>query len=103
MVSASGDLTGDAAWLDIQERSGQRVNSPGSKPDGVVAFDERVWGCYLHARFENETLRRAWLRSPGWLSEGRMMNYDRRKALDESADHVEAALDMERIRELVTG
>ncbi len=80
LVSASGNLTGDAAWLDIQERSGQRVNSPGSTPDGAVAFDERVWGCYLHALFENETPRRAWPRSPGWRSEGRVMNYDRRKA-----------------------
>ncbi len=60
-------------------------------------------GRYLHARFKNETLCRAWLRSPGWRSQGRVMNYDRRKTLDELADHVEAALDMERIRELVTG
>lgn len=91
-----GRTTGGAAWLDIQERSGQPVHAL----DGAVTLNGRVWGCYLHALFENESLRRAWLRSLGWQYEGRPANYDRRKALDELADHVEAALDMKRIGSL---
>ncbi len=97
----AGRTIGGAAWLDVQERSGQSVNAPDGVPDGAVAFEGRVWGCYLHALFENESLRRAWLRSLGWRGEGRVASYDRRKALDELADRVEAALDMERIVGLV--
>lgn len=93
----AGRTTGGAAWLDIQERSGQPVNSP----DGSVGFDGRVWGCYLHALFENESLRRAWLRSLGWRNEGQPASYDRHRVLDELAHHVEAALDMEKIVGLV--
>jgi adenosylcobyric acid synthase len=96
-----GRTTSGAAWLDIQERSGRPMDSPDGVLDGAVAFDGRVWGCYLHALFENESLRRAWLRSLGWQAGGRLAGYDRRKTLNELADHVEAALDMEKIMGLV--
>jgi adenosylcobyric acid synthase len=92
-----GRTTGGSAWLDIEERSGQTVHSP----DGAVAVQGRVWGCYLHGLFENESLRRAWLRSLGWQNDGQPATYDRHQVLDELADHVEAALDMKRIGSLV--
>jgi adenosylcobyric acid synthase len=91
-----GRTTGSAAWLDIQERSGQPVNSP----DGAVGFDGRVWGCYLHALFENESLRRAWLRSLGWHHPGPSARYDRNQVFDALADHVQAVLDMKRLDQL---
>jgi adenosylcobyric acid synthase len=91
-----GRTTGGAAWLDIQERSGQTVNSP----DGAVGFDGRVWGCYLHALFENESLRRAWLRSLGWHDLGPSAHYDRNQVFDALANHVQAALDMKRLDQL---
>lgn len=91
-----GRTTGSAAWLDIEQRSGQTVNSP----DGAVGFDGRIWGCYLHALFENESLRRAWLRSLGWHNPGPSARYDRSQVFDALADHVQAALDMKRIDQL---
>ena len=92
-----GRTTGGSAWLDIEERSGQTIHSL----DGAAAVQGRVWGCYLHGLFENESLRRAWLRSLGWQYEGQPATYDRRQMLNELADHVEAALDMKCIGSLV--
>ena len=88
-----GRTAGGTAWLDVQERSGQVVQSP----DGAVADQGRVWGCYLHGLFENERLRRAWLRLLGWQNDGQAAAYDRHDALNELADKVEAVLDMKRI------
>lgn len=78
-------------WLEITERGGQPVDVL----DGAVSENGRVWGCYLHGLFENDDLRRVWLSSLGW--QGAMDAAPARDvlaALDRLADHVEAAVDM---------
>jgi adenosylcobyric acid synthase len=78
-------------WLKIVRRSGQLV----SLADGATSADGRVWGCYLHGLFANETLRRAWLAGLGWREVRRPG--PRQAAFDRLADQVEAALDMRRL------
>ena len=94
-----GRTQGNHAWLEITERSGNPVNLP----DGVVTSDGRIWGCYLHGLFQNQTLRQAWLVSLGWRGAGindqTVAGYE--KGFERLADAVEMALDMRYLEELV--
>lgn len=93
-----GRTQGGDAWLEIIMRSGQPVNVL----DGACSADGRVWGCYLHGLFENDALRRAWLDSLDWNAAGTgdtARGFMR--AIDRLADHVEAALDMDRLRAMI--
>jgi len=96
-----GRTWGSNAWLEITERNGQPV----SLPDGAVSHDGRVWGCYVHGIFENETLRRAWLADLGWPGTGGQTSPLARHeaALEQLADEVEAALNMKQLEAIVWG
>ena len=95
-----GRTQGGTAWLEITVQSGRPVNVP----DGACSADGRVWGCYLHGLFENEPVRRAWLDSLAW-NNGGVAGATRglSAAIDRLADHVEAALDMDRLRAIIAG
>jgi adenosylcobyric acid synthase len=85
-------------WLAITERSGRPVNVP----DGAVSEDGRIWGCYLHGLFENDSLRRAWLSELGWReATAADRAQDLLVAVDRLADAVEAALDMTLLENIV--
>lgn len=102
----------DAAWLSVlngQTVSGYEIHmgqtaTPSSwlcindnVRDGAISWDGRVWGCYLHGIFENDNLRRAWLRSLGAGDSDHVpLTFVQR--LDYLADHVERALDMDVLR-----
>jgi adenosylcobyric acid synthase len=96
-----GRTQGGRPWIEINERSGQPV----SIMDGTVSVDGRVWGCYLHGLFENESLRWAWLSSLGWQCNsgwaaplaGHETSFER------LADAVETALDMEKLEAIIEG
>jgi adenosylcobyric acid synthase len=96
-----GYSRGGQPWVEITEQSGRPV----SVQDGAMSGDGRVWGCYLHGLFENEHLRRAWLSTLGWRSDGKeiapLAELD--VAFDRLADAVEASLDMEVLDALVQG
>ena len=86
-------------WLEIN-RTGS-----GNAPiqDGAMDETGRIWGCYLHGLFANDTFRRTWLASikdqagePGVQAEV----FDR--ALDRLADVLENTLDMQRINSILT-
>ena len=68
--------------------------------DGAVAEAGKVWGCYLHGLFANASLRRAWLTSLGWHGdpEQASASLHMQAVLDTVASHVEASLDMGRLR-----
>jgi adenosylcobyric acid synthase len=71
----------------------------GSHPDGAISADGRIWGCYLHGLFDNNTLRHAWLHSLGWQGEGQL--FDRQRAYNRLADHFRAHLDLAAIRRVI--
>jgi adenosylcobyric acid synthase len=64
--------------------------------------DGRIWGCYIHGLFGNETLRRAWLTSLGWDRDSESIHEDPFAAsLTYLADTVESELDMDLIMKLI--
>ncbi|MEW5958190.1 MAG: cobyric acid synthase [Chloroflexota bacterium] len=68
-------------------------------PDGAISGQGRIWGTYLHGIFDNDSLRHAWLRSLGWPELGR--SFDRERAYNRLADHVQAHLDMDALRHII--
>lgn len=90
-------LTGGEPWLEIRRRGGVNV----SVLDGGMDADGGVWGSYLHGIFENARLRRAWLRSLGWRGEALSALPSFETAVDELADAMEAALDMDYLDRLI--
>jgi adenosylcobyric acid synthase len=66
--------------------------------DGAVSADGRVMGCYLHGLFASDGFRRAFLRDLGAREPSRQAYETRVEAtLDGLADHLERALDLDRI------
>lgn len=77
-------------WLEIE-----------GAPEGSVRRDGRVFGTYVHGLFANDAFRTAFLARLGAAAR-RSFDYERRieATLDRLADHLEAALDLDRIYEL---
>jgi adenosylcobyric acid synthase len=94
-----GRTQGDDDWLEVTERSGVPV----SLRDGIISSDGRIWGCYLHGLFENQSLRRAWLASLGWLREERQDQSATRyeEGFERLANAVEAAISMDYLEDLI--
>lgn len=86
-------------WLDITHRS----HMPVVQQDGAVDATGRVWGCYLHGLFANDTLRRAWLTSLGWAPPVQPTRPADafQSTLDRLATHVEAHLNLQQIEAIV--
>lgn len=83
-------------WLTICERGG----GPADVADGAFSADGRIWGCYIHGLFANTEFRHAWLRSLGWRETTAPVR-TASTAFDALADHVEAALDMDLLQEII--
>jgi adenosylcobyric acid synthase len=93
-----GHTTSDSSWLQIEARNAL----PCEIPDGSMSADGRIWGCYLHGLFRNHAFRHAWLTSLGWTPEHRPQATDQlEKSLDDLADEVEAAMDMNEIERII--
>lgn len=75
----------------------------GSRADGYVSDDGKVWGTCLHGILHHDGLRRAWLnearRAKGWPEVGAAEAFRERRerSFDRLARHVREHLDMERI------
>jgi adenosylcobyric acid synthase len=80
-----------------------RIEGDDGKMDGAVSVGGRVWGTYLHGIFDSPAFRRAWLRSLGWRGEGpgETLAAKREREYNRLADHVQAHLDMARLREII--
>ncbi|GBD43365.1 Cobyric acid synthase [bacterium HR40] len=80
----------DEPWLEIEGR-----------PEGSVRRDRRVFGTYVHGLFANDAFRRAFLARlrPDVRSR---LDYEARieDTLDRLADHLEAAIDLDRLYRL---
>jgi adenosylcobyric acid synthase len=96
-----GHTTSQQPWLEISRRGG----TPLALADGAVTKAGKVWGCYLHGLFANETLRRAWLASLGWHEAPDSASASRplQVMLDTLASHVAASLDMRRVETIIWG
>jgi adenosylcobyric acid synthase len=94
-----GHTASQQPWLELARRG----QAPAGIPDGAVNTTGRVWGCYLHGLFGDETFRRAWLASLGWCqpaaSTPAVTGLSAR--LDALAAHVAAHLDMPRLKAII--
>jgi len=86
-------------WLAII----QRGRCPVEVLDGAVSADAKIWGCYLHGLFENESFRRAWLTSLGWQAPDSPDPSAPGLAarLDRLASQVEQSLDMRLLEKII--
>ena len=89
------------------ETSGPDTAQPfarlGDHTDGACSADGRIQGTYIHGAFAQDGFRTAWLRAAGLTVESKL-NYEAavETALDELADGVEAALDVDGLFALAT-
>jgi adenosylcobyric acid synthase len=92
-----GETQSQAPWLEILSRNGEQVRAA----DGSVSSDGRIWGCYLHGLFANDSFRYAWLRKLGWQGEFSAQSARFEESLEKLADAVENALDMKLLDEII--
>jgi adenosylcobyric acid synthase len=85
-----GHTLSAAPLYEIVSREGEPV----TVPDGMSSPDDHVFGCYLHGLFDNDNLRRAWLKSLGAKTTQRDTLQVREAAFERLADAVAEALDM---------
>jgi adenosylcobyric acid synthase len=94
-----GETPSQSPWLEITRRNGEQVNLP----DGCVSPNGKIWGCYLHGIFANDTFRQAWLESLGWQRREQVSTqaevFD--QSLEALADAVESALSMEMLEKII--
>jgi adenosylcobyric acid synthase len=76
------------------------------RPDGAVSADGRIAGCYIHGLFASDAFRRSWLdrvrAARGLTRSSGATAYDATVdiVLDRLADHVAAAVDLDRLLEI---
>ena len=92
-----GETTTESHWLEILSRNGEQVKAP----DGSISSNGKIWGCYLHGLFANDSFRHAWLTRLGWQGEivSQAVRYE--ASLEKLADAVESALNMELLEKLI--
>jgi adenosylcobyric acid synthase len=101
-------LANGAPFQGYEMHVGRTRGSAASRPllrfadgreDGAISPDGRVMGAYAHGLFADDAQRAAWLR---WLGAGSDLAYESlvESTLDELAAHLEAHLDLDRLRSL---
>lgn len=93
----AGETQSRNQWLEIVSRNGEQAQVP----DGGVSADGRVWGCYLHGLFHNDSFRHAWLKSLGWQGAESSQSARFHESLEKLADAVEEALDMRLLEKII--
>jgi adenosylcobyric acid synthase len=83
--------------LEILSRNSEQVRAA----DGSVSSDGKVWGCYLHGLFANDSFRYAWLKKLGWQGEFSAQSARFEESLEKLADVVENALNMNLLDEII--
>ncbi len=93
----AGETQSQTHWLEITHRNGEQVNVK----DGSVSSNGKVWGCYLHGLFANDSFRHAWLKSLGWQGEVASQAARFETSLEKLADAVEGALNMDLLEKII--
>ncbi len=88
----------EQSLFEIIQQEDREVNTF----DGASSNDGRIWGCHLHALFDNDAFRNAWLESMGVAPHCRSFRQTRQAAYDHLADVLESALDMEILERIIT-
>jgi adenosylcobyric acid synthase len=108
-----GQTTSSSPWLRRIRTGAEAVESATRESrsfdalDGAKSDDNRIWGCYLHGLFHNDTFRRGWLSSlgvePRPCNDPNQRSYHAviNESLDRLADAFEANIDFHRIEQLV--
>ncbi|MCC7119511.1 MAG: cobyric acid synthase [Anaerolineales bacterium] len=92
-----GETQSQTQWLEIAFRNGEQV----SVKDGSVSSNGKVWGCYIHGLFANDSFRQAWLTRLGWQGEIESQSLRFENSLEKLADAVENALDMKMLEKII--
>ena len=92
-----GETQGQSQWLEIASRNGEQVKIP----DGSISPNGKVWGCYLHGLFANDSFRHAWLTRLGWNGQVTSQSARFAESLEKLADAVEGTLDMELLEKII--
>ena len=94
-----GETQSQNPWLEILSRNG----NPVKVQDGSVSRNGKIWGCYLHGLFANDSFRHAWLTRLGWNGQltSRIMRLE--QSLEALADAVENSLNMKKLEEIIWG
>lgn len=92
-----GETTTESHWLEILSRNGEQVKVP----DGSISSNGKIWGCYLHGLFANDSFRHAWLTRLGWQGEIVSQAVRFEDSLEKLADAVESALNMELLEKFI--
>jgi len=85
------------ALLEIVTREG----APVSSCDGSTSPDGSVFGTYLHGLFDNDNLRRCWLKSLGAQPVERSFVEYRNSAFDRLAEVIADSIDIERLDSII--
>jgi adenosylcobyric acid synthase len=108
-ISAHDELSGAALRgyeMHMGRTNGADMARPMLKPDGqnegATSADGRIAGCYVHGLFASDEFRRAFLNRFGIAS---TLAFDATvdSILDRLADHLSAAIDLERLLEIARG
>jgi adenosylcobyric acid synthase len=92
-----GETKSQTHWLEILSRSGEQVKVL----DGSISSNGKVWGCYLHGLFANDSFRHAWLTHLGWQGEITSQLARFKESLEELANAVEDALSMDLLEKII--
>jgi adenosylcobyric acid synthase len=92
-----GETQSQTQWLEIVSRNGEQV----SVKDGCVSSNGKVWGCYIHGLFANDSFRHTWLSRLGW--QGRVSSQATRfeQSLETLANTVESSLNMDLLDKII--
>jgi adenosylcobyric acid synthase len=92
-----GQTQSQSPWLEIVSRNGERAQGR----DGSVSSNGKVWGCYLHGLFNNDSFRNAWLKTLGWRGELGSQSERFEESLAKLADAVENTLNMDFLEKII--
>jgi adenosylcobyric acid synthase len=94
-----GETTSTTQWLEILSRNGEPVRIA----DGSASLNGKIWGCYLHGLFANDSFRQAWLTRLGWQGEVVSQAARFEDSLEKLADAVETAMNMDLLGKIIWG
>ncbi len=98
----TGQTRSPHGWLKLFRNSSDQHGSV----DGARSADGRIWGCYVHGLFDNDSFRHAWLKTLGVATptaalSGGMAAEVVDAGLERLADAVETHLDREQLDSII--